>query len=246
MSISSALPFSKTGFFRNFLFDFCRLRNAHVNVNTKRVNSDCSMDLCREVFSKVSNSRGVIPLNAVLEYFDTLELYLGRNVLNLEERDFLVEFIIDSPQGGGINWLDFQQLTYKLLNKSIEQLVASGVANSLTDDTMGVTKFNKLLMGTPSSKQTSLIKQRIEKLESLVLTSKSNSIRDSLIECYQILNKHRNGNIERIKRNVDKQDIIITQLKRKTGVVGTKWYFKLRYVLPSAVILFILVSFIVL
>lgn len=204
------------------------------------------MDSCGEIFLKVSKNRGVIPLDAVLEYFDTLELYLNRNVLNLEERDFLIEFIIDSsPNDRVINWNDFQQLIIKLLNKSLNQLVNNvDNGNSQIDDTMGVTKFNKLLNKTPSGKQISLIKERICRLESLILKSRSNSLRDSLIECYQMLNKHRNENIERIKRSVDKQDIIIGQLKKKTRLNKSNW-LKMRYIF-AFVIIFISMSFIIL
>lgn len=200
------------------------------------------MEVARKVFAKTTKGRSQLPMRAFLEYFDMLEVYLDETILSLEERDFLIEFVIDCTSES-VDWSQFQQVVRRLLNRSLEEIVNSAMPDY--EPTMGVTKFNKLVHSRPKGEQTSLIRERIDKLEALRAKSKSVSLRDSLIECYKLLQSERDVQLERIKRGVDKQDIIIQQLKRKTKLAGFNWGKLKRYVL-WAFATFILVSFIVL
>lgn len=197
------------------------------------------MDVCLEVFARISRGKATIPLAAVLEYFDALEQRVDRALLAPEERDLVVEFVLESPATRALSWTEVQQLVERLLDASLETIVA----RAGPDDTMGPTKFNKILSSAPADRKGALLRDRIARLEILASKSRSSSLRDSLLDCYRMAVQERSSGVDRLKAGIDRQEITINRLKRKAGLKTHGWHATRWCVLALAV--FLMLSFVV-
>ncbi|OUT20701.1 hypothetical protein CAS74_004367 [Pichia kudriavzevii] len=186
------------------------------------------------------SENGRLRMTNLLHLFDVLDELVGFKLLNDVYREFLVDLIMECP-ASEIDILEFQQLIEKMFECTFDDVLNGKLSNKETENeeftkTMNVEsiKFNSFMReGTDYDREENL-RQRIQEMERMIERVQRSSskdyrtmdkMKDVLIDYYRRLDRFKKSHAggpgseltERLKRGIEKQDMLINELREKVG-----------------------------
>lgn len=200
------------------------------------------MDISRAWVKVTGSHLGKLRLTDTLLFFDVLEEMMHTVLLSDEYREFIVEFILECP-GVEVTQSQFRLLMERLFECTIDDVLQGSLVNKERDSddytkTMNIEsqKFNSFLSRGTNDEREDGLRKRIEELENMISKAQMSKSRDDktltkmkdvlvnyyknlvqLIESRATPTRSTDPYLERLKSGIDKQDVLIKELKRKVG-----------------------------